>query len=134
MHLFPPEVDIGIDEGFTVEKDIFGRKEFAEQLTRVVRALEDPTVLLLDGKQGTGKTIFIRMWLGELRKLGIPTIYFDAFANDYHEDAFLTLAGEIIARAEELVPSGRVALDKFKTGAFQVAKAVARASMKIGIR
>jgi len=134
MHLFPPELDIAPDEGFTPEKDIFGRKEFADQLTRVVRALEDPTVLLLDGKWGTGKTVFIKMWLGELRKLDVPTIYFDAFANDYHEDAFLTLAGEIVAKAEQLNPRRQATLDKFKVGAFQVAKALGRASIKIGIR
>jgi len=74
------------------------------------------------------------MWLGELQKLNVPSIYFDAFSNDYHEDAFLTLAGEIIARAEELSPRSKVTLGKFKVGAFQVAKALGRASTKIGIR
>jgi KAP family P-loop domain len=96
--------------------------------------LDGPTVLLLDGHWGTGKTTFVKMWLGELAKIGIPTIYFDAFANDYHEDAFLTIAGEIVARAEELKPRSKRALKKFRDTAIDVAKVLGRASVRIGIR
>ena len=108
LRLSPRELEIGPEEGFTPEKDIFGRKPFGDQLTRIVRALEGPTVLLLDAPWGTGKTTFIKMWLGQLGKAGIPTIYFDAFASDYHDDAFLTVAGEIVARAEELKPRSKL--------------------------
>jgi KAP-like P-loop domain-containing protein len=134
VHLYPPELEIAPGEGFTPEKDIFGRREFGEQLTRLIESLEDPVVLLLDGKWGSGKTVFVKMWLGELTKQGIPNIYFDAFANDYHEDAFLSIAGEILARAEEQKPKSRRAIDGFRTQAFGVAKALARASVKIGVR
>jgi KAP family P-loop domain len=99
-----------------------------------VRAFESPTVLLLDAQWGTGKTTFIKMWLGELAKSRIPTIYFDAFANDYHDDAFLAVAGEIVARAEQLKPGSKRALQKFKDSAIGVAKALGRASVRIGIR
>jgi KaiC/GvpD/RAD55 family RecA-like ATPase len=90
-------------------------------------------VLLLDVQWGTGKTIFVKMWLGELAKSGIPTIYFDAFSNDYHDDAFLTVAGEIVARAEQLKPARKRALQRFKDSAIGVAKALGRASVRIGI-
>jgi hypothetical protein len=133
LRLFPRELEIGPEEGFAPEKDIFNRKQFGEQLTRIVCALEGPTVLLLDAPWGTGKTTFIKMWLGELTKAGIPNIYFDAFTNDYHDDAFLTVAGEIVTRAEELKPHKR-ALRKFKDTAIGVAKALGRASVRIGIR
>jgi len=134
LRLSPRELEIGPEEGFTPEKDIFGRKPFGDQLTRIVRALEGPTVLLLDAPWGTGKTTFIKMWLGQLGKAGIPTIYFDAFASDYHDDAFLTVAGEIVARAEELKPRGTRALRKFKDSAIGVAKALGRASVRVAIR
>jgi KAP family P-loop domain len=93
LRLSPPELEIGVDEGFTPERDIFGRKPFAEQLTRIVRRIDGPAVLLLDSPWGTGKTTFVKMWLGELSKADVPNIYFDAFANDYLEDAFLAVAG-----------------------------------------
>lgn len=134
MRLFPREPEIGPEEGFTPEKDIFSRKSFGDQLTRIVCALEGPGVLLLDAPWGKGKTTFVKMWLGELAKADIPTIYFDAFTNDYHDDAFLTVAGEIVARAEELKPRSKKALRKFKDSAISVAKALGRASVRIGIR
>jgi hypothetical protein len=93
-----------------------------------------PADVLLDAPWGTGKTTFVKMWLGELAKAGIPTIYFDAFTNDYHDDAFLTVAGEVVARAEELKPRRTKALQKFKDSAIGVAKALGRASVRIGLR
>lgn len=134
MRFFPPELEVDLAEGFTTEKDIFGRKEFGERLIRIVRALEGPAVLLLDAPWGTGKTTFVKMWIGELNKAGIPAIYFDAFANDYHEDAFLAVAGEIIARWNDLQPRSRKALDKFKAVAVGVSKALGRAALRVGVR
>lgn len=74
------------------------------------------------------------MWLGELSKIGIPSIYFDAFANDYHEDAFITLAGEIIARSATLEPRNAKTLKTFKGKAIRVAKVLGRASLRFGVR
>jgi predicted KAP-like P-loop ATPase len=134
VHLFPTPLDIRPNEGFTPENDLFGLKPFGDQLTRLVSGLEDPTVLLLDGKWGTGKTTFVKMWCGELTKAGIPNIYFDAFANDYHEDAFLAIAGEIVARVEALKPKRRKLVSSFTKRAVDVAKVLGRASLKVGIR
>ncbi len=125
---------MGPNEGFTPEKDIFGRKPFGDQLTRIVRALENPSVLLLDAQWGTGKTTFVKMWRGELTKAGIPSVYFDAFANDYQQDAFLAVASQIIAEAEDIAPSGKKVLKAFKEKALQAAKALGRASLRLGVR
>lgn len=134
LHLAPAELEIGPTEGFSPEKDIFGRRDFGERLCRIVRAIEGPAVLLLDGEWGTGKTTFVKMWLGDLSKAHISSIYFDAFANDYHDDAFIALAGEIIAQVEDNKPSPRRALEVFRGQALQTAKALARAGVKVGIR
>ena len=93
MRLFPQELEITETEGFTPEKDIFGLKDFGQNLTRIVTNLDGPAVLLLDAPWGTGKTTFIKMWRGELSKLSVSSIYFDAFANDYLDDGFLAVAG-----------------------------------------
>jgi hypothetical protein len=55
LRLVPRELEIGPEEGFAPEKDIFSRKPFGEQLTRIVCALEGPTVLLLDAQWGMVK-------------------------------------------------------------------------------
>jgi KAP family P-loop domain len=134
LRLFPPELEIPPNEGFAPEKDIFGRKPFGDQLTRIVRALEGPSVLLLDSPWGSGKSIFVKMWRGELIKAGVPSIYFDAFANDYQEDAFLAVASQIIAEADTLKPASKKAFKTFKEQAIRTAKILGRASLKIGVR
>ncbi len=134
MRLFLPELEIGPDEGFAPDKDIFGRKEFGDRLTRIVSTLEGPAVLVLDAPWGTGKTTFVKMWRGALTTKGITNIYFDAFKNDYHEDAFLALAGEIVARVQEQKPRNKRALTMFKTRAVRVAKVLGRAGLHVGVR
>jgi predicted KAP-like P-loop ATPase len=133
MHLFPREMEITPTEGFTRERDIFGRKSFADRLTKVVQTVESPSVLLLDAPWGSGKTTFVKMWQGELNKAGVQSIYFDAFANDYQEDAFLAVAGQIIGEASKLAPPGATAIRTFKSKALTTAKVLGRAGLRIGI-
>jgi len=83
---------------------------------------------------GTGKTTFVKMWRGELTKAGIPSVYFDAFANDYQEDAFLAVASQIIADADSRSPRRKEALNTFKAKALQTAKVIGRASLRLGVR
>ena len=52
-------------------------------------------VLALDARWGEGKTWFVRHWQKHLENEGHNVIYLDAFANDYLEDPFLTIAAEI---------------------------------------
>lgn len=134
MRLFPAELEIGPDEGFTQEKDIFSRRAFGDHLTGIVRRIEDPGVILLDAPWGTGKTTFIKMWRGELKKAGVPSIYFDAFANDYQDSAFVAVASQIIAEAQTLKPRHKKEIAKFTANAVQVAKVVGRTVLGIGIR
>jgi hypothetical protein len=134
LRLVPTDLEIGPSEGFAPGRDIFGRKPFGERLIRMVTALEGPAVLLLDAPWGTGKTTFVKMWAGELRKERIASVYFDAFANDYQEDAFLAVASQIIALAKNLQPSRTDAIESFTTKAVQVARIFARASIRLGLR
>lgn len=131
MPLFPAELDITPDEGFTPEKDIFGRKSFGERLTRIVGTIDTPCVLLLDAAWGTGKSTFIKMWRGDLKKNGISSISFDAFANDYQKDAFLAITSQILAEVKRLKPSKTA---DFKEKALNVVKILGKASIKVGIR
>lgn len=63
-------------------------------------------VAILDEPWGAGKSTFIKMWCGHMRLHGFPVIYFDAFKHDYSDDAFIAIAGEVVAAAQELdVPS-----------------------------
>jgi predicted KAP-like P-loop ATPase len=126
------ELEISADEGFS-RNDIFGRKELGQQLTRIVQRLGSPSVLVLDAPWGSGKTTFVKMWRGELGKAGIPSIYFDAFANDYQEDAFLAVASQIIAEAEALMPRSEKALKAFKAKALSALRVLGGAVFRAAV-
>ena len=134
MRLFPPLLQIDENEGFNPAKDIFGRKKIADGLTHLVSQVEDPIVLAVDGQWGSGKTIFLKMWRGELQQLGFPVIYFDAFANDYFEDAFVPLAAEIIGLAQTKLKANASTFEDLKTKTTKVAKVVLRSALRIGVK
>lgn len=91
-------------------------------------------VIAVDGQWGSGKSTFLRMWAGELRKRDIPVIYFDAFENDYLDDAFVAIASEIIELADERGKGDDPSASEFVEKAKGVLKILARAALKIGVK
>ncbi|WP_180034443.1 MULTISPECIES: P-loop NTPase fold protein [unclassified Acinetobacter] len=77
------------------EGDLWDRRRLGEQLTNYVDRLNCGAVLALDARWGEGKTWFVRNWAKHLDDTQHNVIYLDAFANDYLEDPFLTIAAEI---------------------------------------
>lgn len=134
MHILPPAIEIGENEGFDPQKDIFGRKAFGEDLKRLFENVEDPLVAILDAPWGSGKTVFAKMWCGMMRNEGFPVIYFDAFANDYMDDAFLCLASEIIEVSNKDKTFSKSAKEKFVEFSKKAGKALIKASAKAGIK
>jgi hypothetical protein len=131
MHIFQPQLEIGDEEGFSTEKDIFNLKEFGQSLMDLNERVEDPLVIALDGPWGSGKSTFIKMWLGLLRQNNFPVIYFDAFVNDHIEDAFTAIAGEVIALADENDAEGNTS---FKDKAVNASKVLLKSGLKIGVK
>lgn len=134
MRVFPKPLEIGDEEGFNPEKDIFSRAALGAGMTNLVSNVEDPLVIALDGAWGSGKSTFLKMWAGELRKAGHPVIYFDAFENDYVDDAFAALARELLELVEERTPIAEKAAKTFKDKAIDLGGLLIRGSAKIGIR
>ncbi|RLW55475.1 MAG: hypothetical protein B6D76_03575 [gamma proteobacterium symbiont of Stewartia floridana] len=132
MKLIPPEIKIEEFEGFTPEKDTFQRREYAEDLTNLISNVDDELVLALDAPWGEGKTTFVKMWRGMLHDKGVHSIYFDAFKNDFIEDPFLALVGEIHCLLENQ-PNEDIKND-FKEKAIATLKALGKASVRVGIR
>jgi hypothetical protein len=134
MRIFPPPLELGDTEGFTPEKDIFGRVSLGKGLTNLVSTVEDPMVIAVDAQWGSGKTTFLKMWAGELRKLGFPVVYFDAFKSDYAEDAFTAIASEIFALVKESSKQDHEIAKRFLKGAKSAGKILLRSSLKIGVK
>ena len=94
MKFLPSEPQVKLyEEGFETE-DILQRADVGRALSGLVERIEDPIVVALDGGWGTGKTYFLKRWVGAhcLDNAGkATTIYFDAFANDYLSDPLPSL-------------------------------------------
>ncbi len=83
MKLFPPQDTCTIYKtGFGTD-DILGRAETGKRLSDLLERIEDPVVVALDGRWGSGKSHFLKRWVGAhtLENDGRATVvYFDAFA------------------------------------------------------
>jgi|JI10StandDraft_1071094.scaffolds.fasta_scaffold286282_1 hypothetical protein len=99
MKLVTPSLVVEDSDGF--RNDVLQRQQFGDALSNLVTRSTDELVISLDGKWGEGKTTFVRMWQGLLKEKGIPSIYIDAFQNDYTEDAFISIASAITSYVDQ---------------------------------
>ena len=98
MRIVTPSLVVEDRDGF--KNDVLERKSFADALLNLVSRSNDELVISIDGKWGEGKTTFVKMWRGLLFEAGIPSIYIDAFANDYTDDPFISVASAITSYVE----------------------------------
>lgn len=131
MKLTVPKLKGLEDKGFNPEVDIFLRKDFGERLAGLVEKSHGNIVFALDAEWGEGKSTFIKMWMGHTKDR-IKSIYFDAFANDYQKDPFLTLASEMYALVEDGPDKSKS--KEFKEKAGNAVKTLARGGLKIAVR
>lgn len=134
MPISPRKLEIGKDEGFN-GNDIFNLKPFGERLALIVEQNDEPAVIAIDGEWGSGKSVFAKQWAGLLRQRNTPVIEFDAFANDYHEDAFIALASEIIAYAKAVRNGEEYGVIKtFIDRTARIGRALLPLTAKVGIK
>ena len=99
----------------TFEDDKLNRKQYADFLTEIVTNSEnykrkgdsDSMSIAIDSGWGTGKTTFLDMWENELNKEKFSIIRYNAWQNDFADDAFQSLAycisnSEIFDRKNEI--------------------------------
>ncbi|MDO8939154.1 MAG: P-loop NTPase fold protein [Methylicorpusculum sp.] len=88
-------MNIEILEGNPFANDELNREDSAKVLTQFVCSANQPLVICIDAPWGQGKTTFLLMWEQYLKDQNIPTIYFNAWENDFTDDALVSLIGEI---------------------------------------
>ena len=133
MKLVTPQLIVKEDDAFT--NDALGRKTYGEALLNLVVRSSDELVVSLDGKWGEGKTTFVKMWQGLLSQAGIPNIYIDAFANDYIDDAFISIASAITTYAEARIKkTHHEKIDELKDKTKKVGGQLLSWSARIGIK
>lgn len=131
MKLVTPSLVVEDSDGF--RNDVLQRQQFGDALSNLITRSTDELVISLDGKWGEGKTTFVKMWQGLLKEKGIPSIYIDAFQNDYTEDAFISIASAITSYVDQHSPEAKKSSD-FKDKAKKVGVRLLSWTAKIGIK
>lgn len=104
MRLLPPERNVDIYNAGFDGADLLSRKGSSAQLSELVEKIEDPLVIALNGSWGSGKSFFLKSWVGAhtLENSGTAnTVYFDAFGADYLDDPLLALTSTISDRFQK---------------------------------
>lgn len=87
------DLEIDIEEPF--DNCQLGREKYANVLSSIVDNDKDGFVLAIDGKWGTGKTTFVKMWRQKLENDGHKTLYFNAWENDFVSEPMVGILGEM---------------------------------------
>ena len=75
--------------------DALDRQMFASALTNLVQNQSTPLTISLHGDWGTGKTFLLKRWREDLEKNGFKTIYFNAWEDDFCDDPFVAIIGQL---------------------------------------
>ena len=75
--------------------DALKRSDVAEKLTNLISGQSDPFVISLHGHWGTGKTFLLKRWQKQLEKDGFRAIYFNAWEDDFCDDPFVAIIGQL---------------------------------------
>lgn len=131
MKILPPEAEVNLyEEGFG-DIDLLERKKVGKALSSLIDRIDDPLVIALEGKWGTGKTHFLKRWVGaHTLENGstATTVYFDAFKHDYLNDPLPALVSALTDR----LPEGNEAkVQRVKKAAFKLAKPLARIGLAV---
>ena len=84
-----------IDSDAPWNDDKLNRSQVAQTLTSIITGQEQPLVVSLSGGWGTGKTFMLQRWQKDLEKGGYVSIYFNAWEDDFCNDPFVAIIGQI---------------------------------------
>ena len=94
-----PEADISSEEPWN--DDLLDRAQIADSLTRIIDNQSNPFAISIHGYWGTGKTFLLKRWQKQLEKSGFKAIYFNAWEDDFCDDAMLAIIGQLSSYFKE---------------------------------
>lgn len=77
-----------IDADNPWKHDKLARKPIADQLNKIIREIEQPFVMSLASRYGSGKSTFAQCWQADLQNNETKTVFFNAWETDYSKNAF----------------------------------------------
>ncbi len=130
MRYLPPEnYNKNFLEGFG--EDFLGRKKVGQALLDIILKIEDPLVIAVDGKWGTGKSFFLKQWMNWINiniSNDLNVIYFDAFAHDYIDDPLISITSAV----SKLKSNKNInKIKKIKSAAIRLAKPVSKLALNL---
>lgn len=133
IRLTMPEPKITLYEDGFKDNCKLGRVATGGKVSELLERVDEPLVIALDGAWGSGKSFFLKCWVGEHLKradTNSQTVYFDAFQHDYLDDPLVALTLELTKRFEsegEVTPKQQQErIEKLKRAAWAVGKGAAR--------
>lgn len=125
MRFLPPDENVDL-YATTFTDDLLGRAKVGKSISDIFEKIDDPLVVALDGRWGSGKSFFLKRWVGAHRIQNegkALTVYFDAFANDYLSEPLVGLVSTLSERVPEDKSSK---LRSLKKAAFRLAGPLAK--------
>ncbi|MDM5127448.1 KAP family P-loop NTPase fold protein [Aeromonas salmonicida] len=119
----------------TLAGDRLDRARYAEFLTNYLAAegKQRNYVLNLNAEWGAGKTWFIKRWYMELRQ-HYPTVYIDAWQQDFSDDPLLTVISSIIEQLRDATGNKLAVPDGIKSKLLGLLKAGGKLVLKSAIK
>ena len=91
----PKLLDIQINAKMPFQNCKLKREQYADNLTQLLTNYSDGFVLAINNSWGSGKTTFVKMWNEKLISKEFKTVYFNAWENDFENDALAAILGEV---------------------------------------
>ena len=122
---FEQKIDLYKDGFEDKTNDLLHRRRKGATLSSLLNSIQDPLVVALDDQWGSGKTYFLKRWVGEHAKQNKAStvVYFDAFAHDYINDPLPALVTALKERTKNKN------INNLKKAVFKLAKAGASAGL-----
>lgn len=134
MRISPPDVEISLYEDGFQNYDLLSRRKQGKDLSDLVEKIDEPLVIAIDGPWGSGKTFFLKCWVGahSIENGGsATTVYFDAFENDFLDDPLIGLTAALASRVEARGKGGK-AIRMAKVAAAKVWRPAVRIGLALG--
>ncbi|HHP5491363.1 TPA: KAP family P-loop NTPase fold protein [Aeromonas veronii] len=115
--------------------DRLDRARYAEFLTNYLAAegKQRNYVLNLNAEWGAGKTWFIKRWYMEL-KAHYPTVYIDAWQQDFSDDPLLTVISSIIDQLKEVAGKDNLIPERMRQRLLGLFKVGGKLALKAAIK
>jgi hypothetical protein len=133
MKLFPPQPNIELYRNGFDGRDLLDRKRVGAYLSDLIERVEDPLVIAIDGQWGSGKSFFLKCWVGAHKNENAgtaTTVYFDAFENDFLDDPLISLTSAVSQRIASVGKSPK-AWDKARRAAATMWRPSARVALSV---